>query len=257
MEEKTIRFENKKQEKGFTQTPNHILLNNKIPYQARFLFIILLRYAWNKQQCFPGQTRIAEDIGVSQRTIRNWLSDLEQHGLIEIIQRGLNKTNLYVIKDFFKEDFSDRNQGSDQEWNQGSDQEWNQVADKEYSVEVDSFKKTQYIHANSIFDWWKKLLSQVNNPRLTKKLRNKIETKINKWSEEELKSAIDHYHEVYTSDYYYSHNWTLYKFVEQGNGAPRFLPGLDNRHDGDIWKNYQDWKKNKHKNNGLDEMEMV
>ena len=94
-----------------------------------------------------------------------------------------------------------------------------------------------------VFNTWKELLSDVNNARLTKKCVKRILAKIKKWSEDDLVQAIENYNEVYRSDYYYSHNFTLQKFVKQGNAAPRFQPGLDQENDGDIWKDY----KNNHK----------
>jgi hypothetical protein len=90
-----------------------------------------------------------------------------------------------------------------------------------------------------IFKNWKSKLSDVNNARLTKRLKNKIATKLNKWNKDKVIKAIDNYNEVYRSKYYYKHNWTLYSFIEQGNGAARFVEGLDQKHDGDLWKDYQ------------------
>ena len=90
-----------------------------------------------------------------------------------------------------------------------------------------------------IIDTWTSLLSDVHKPTGTKKQREAIITKLKKWNKEKIIKAIKNYNEIYRSGYYYSHNWTMYKFIKQGNGAPRFLPGLDQEEDGDIWKDYQ------------------
>jgi len=141
MKEKTLRFENEQMAKGFTMVPNQILLNQDIPYKARFLYAILLQYAWNNRQCFPGQTKLAEDVGVSTKTIRRWLATLERHGLIEVIQRGLNRTNVYIIKDISQTPMSDRACASGQEPAPESGQDRTPTSDKEYSVEEDSVEE--------------------------------------------------------------------------------------------------------------------
>jgi len=82
---------------GFTKTPNDLLEDNTIVAPARLLYIILLKYAWNKNQVFPGQKRLAESMGVDDRTIRTYLKILEEHGLISIQRQGLTKTNLYTL----------------------------------------------------------------------------------------------------------------------------------------------------------------
>jgi len=96
---------------------------------------------------------------------------------------------------------------------------------------------------SAVYNHWIKLLSDVNEARLTKKQKKTILTKIKKWSVDKLKQSISNYNEVYRSDYYYSHSFTMYKYIKQSNGAPRFLEGLDQKYDGDIWKDY----KNKNK----------
>jgi len=96
-----------------------------------------------------------------------------------------------------------------------------------------------------VYNCWIEHLSDVNEARLTKKQKKTILTKIKKWSADDIIAAIKNYNEVYRSDYYYSHNFTMQKFIKQKNGVPRFKAGLDDEYDGDIWKDYQ----NKNKTN--------
>ena len=96
-----------------------------------------------------------------------------------------------------------------------------------------------------VYNCWIKHLSDVNEARLTKKQKKTILTKIKKWSADDIIAAIKNYNEVYRSDYYYSHNFTMQKFIEQSNGVPRFLEGLDQEYDGDIWKDYQNKQEDK------------
>jgi len=96
-----------------------------------------------------------------------------------------------------------------------------------------------------VYNCWIEHLSDVNEARLTKKQKKTILTKIKKWSADDIIAAIKNYNEVYRSDYYYSHNFTMQKFIEQSNGVPRFLEGLDQEYDGDIWKDYQNKQEDK------------
>ena len=92
----------------------------------------------------------------------------------------------------------------------------------------------------SVHQFWLEKCKDINNARLTKNQKKVINTKIEKWSVQELKDAISNYRTIYDDEsFYYSHNWTMKKFIKQGNGAPRFLPGLDQEHDGDLWKDYK------------------
>ena len=82
---------------GFTQVPNFILTNGEISVGAKLAYAMLLKYAWYDEGCFPGQAKLAQDMGAGERSIRTYLKELETAGLLEITQRGLGKTNLYRL----------------------------------------------------------------------------------------------------------------------------------------------------------------
>jgi hypothetical protein len=82
---------------GFTQVPNFILTNSNISVGAKLAYAMLLKYAWNNGACFPGQVKLAEDMGATDRSVRTYLKELETAELLEITQRGLGKTNLYRL----------------------------------------------------------------------------------------------------------------------------------------------------------------
>jgi len=83
---------------GFTQVPNILLKDPKISANGKVVYSMLLSYAWNNNMVFPGQERMAEDIGSSQPTIARAIKELEQQGWLDIQRRGQGKTNLYVLK---------------------------------------------------------------------------------------------------------------------------------------------------------------
>ena len=82
---------------GFTQVPNFILTKNDISVGAKLAYAMLLKYAWDNGACFPGQVKLAQDMGATDRSVRTYLKELESAELLEITQRGLGKTNLYRL----------------------------------------------------------------------------------------------------------------------------------------------------------------
>lgn len=84
-------------QRGWTGVPNFILETKKVSVGAKLVYAMLLKYARELQECFPGQQRLAADIGSSERSVRRWLQDLEAVGLIDIKRRGQGKPNLYTV----------------------------------------------------------------------------------------------------------------------------------------------------------------
>jgi hypothetical protein len=82
---------------GFTQIPNVILRRQDLSVGAKLTYACLLSYGWQKDKCFPGQDTLAQDLGVSKRSIVSFLKELEQVGYVEKIRRGLGKTNVYIL----------------------------------------------------------------------------------------------------------------------------------------------------------------
>lgn len=82
---------------GFTQVPNFVLTKKEISVGAKLAYAMLLKYAWGDDACFPGQLKLAEDMGAGERSVRTYLKELESAGILEIKQRGLGKTNLYRL----------------------------------------------------------------------------------------------------------------------------------------------------------------
>jgi hypothetical protein len=51
---------------GFTQVPNFILKDAKLSLGAKVTYSMFLHYAWHNDSCFPGQERLAADMGITQ-----------------------------------------------------------------------------------------------------------------------------------------------------------------------------------------------
>ena len=83
--------------KGFTQVPNFILKSKKLSAGDKLAFAMLLSYAWQNDFCFPGQETLAEDLGLSDRSVRTHIKSLQAIGLLSIVRRGQGKTNIYEL----------------------------------------------------------------------------------------------------------------------------------------------------------------
>lgn len=98
-----IKHENPLREAGFTQVENIVLRDGSLGARPKALYCVLLSYAWNKNECYPNQETIAEDLGVTRRTVIRWLEELKEYGLIEVVKRKTEddqfKSNLYIIRD--------------------------------------------------------------------------------------------------------------------------------------------------------------
>lgn len=83
---------------GFTQVPNFILKNKQLTIGEKMTFAMFLSYAWYNESCFPGQDKLAEDIGVTRRSVNTFVKGLEKKGFLTIKRRGLGKTNIYTLR---------------------------------------------------------------------------------------------------------------------------------------------------------------
>jgi len=83
--------------RGWTGVPNFILESDQISIGAKLTYAMLLKYARELDECFPGQERLAKDMGNGLRSAVRYISELEQVGLISIKRRGQGRPNLYTI----------------------------------------------------------------------------------------------------------------------------------------------------------------
>ena len=82
---------------GFTQVPNFLLKAKTLSAGDKLAFAMLLSYAWQNDYCFPGQQRLAQDMGLHETNVRKHLKALQAQGLLSIQRRGQGKTNLYTL----------------------------------------------------------------------------------------------------------------------------------------------------------------
>lgn len=82
---------------GFTQVPNFILVSEKVSVGAKLTYAMLLKYAWQDDYCFPGQEKLAEDMGAGKRSVVRWIKELEEADFLTVKRRGLGKSNIYEL----------------------------------------------------------------------------------------------------------------------------------------------------------------
>ncbi len=92
LEDQTLRY-------GFVQLPKQVLYARNLSRDAKLLYAILLGYAWQEGQCFPGYRRLCEDLGASENMVRKYMRELEAVDLLRQRRRGLGKTNIYTLRD--------------------------------------------------------------------------------------------------------------------------------------------------------------
>jgi hypothetical protein len=107
---------------GFTQIPNSILRNPDLSHGALRLYVLLRSYGWQDGFCFPGQERLAAEMGVGPRMVYKYMKELEAAGLIRVrhrpLHKGVNKTNVYTFT------ATDRKDNTDPERHDNSDDEY-------------------------------------------------------------------------------------------------------------------------------------
>jgi hypothetical protein len=83
--------------KGYTQVPNHVLVSDRLSPGAKLTYAMLLKYAWQNEYCFPGQERLAKDMGVTRQSANTYVQELQRQKFITIKRRGQGKTQLYEL----------------------------------------------------------------------------------------------------------------------------------------------------------------
>ena len=60
-------------------------------------YALLLRYAWQNDYCYPSQELVAQNMGVTSRSLITYLKELQKVGWITVERRGQSKSNIYEL----------------------------------------------------------------------------------------------------------------------------------------------------------------
>lgn len=96
----------------FAMVEKTVLRDPTLSPQAKALYGLLITYG--PDDIFPGHERLAAELATSDRSVRRWLVELREHGLIAWRRRG-STSNLYTI---LGPDYVDRTPVSDQSGHQ-------------------------------------------------------------------------------------------------------------------------------------------
>lgn len=95
---KTLVFRDKSYKHGFIQFPNNVLRDGSLSDNAKLVYGLLLSYAWQDNECFPGHERLASHLGCERKKIVRGLEELKHRRLISWTRRGQGLPNVYVIE---------------------------------------------------------------------------------------------------------------------------------------------------------------
>ena len=94
-----VLVENEMLRAGFAAVPYKVLRDTALSTGARLSYAILLMYAWQEGSCFPGQMRMAEDMGITDRHLRRYLNELRDRAYISWRKTMPWGSNTYTIHD--------------------------------------------------------------------------------------------------------------------------------------------------------------
>lgn len=84
---------------GFAAFPYLVMEDKRLSVGARLTYAFLLKYAWQEGSCFAGQATMAKEIGISDRHLRRFLTELKDHGYIKVERKDKRFNNTYIILD--------------------------------------------------------------------------------------------------------------------------------------------------------------
>jgi hypothetical protein len=95
---KTLVIDDPNLRHGFIQIPSLIIRDPLLTCAARVLYALLLSYAWQEKECWPGQDRLSKEMGCSPDTLYRTLVELKERKLITWKRPGQGKPNIYHIR---------------------------------------------------------------------------------------------------------------------------------------------------------------
>ena len=94
-----IRYRRQVDRVGIAQVCHLVTLDSELSDGTVRLYMLLLKYARDKDSCWPGVARLARDLNRGERTVKRHLAELTDRGLISREQRGLGRTAITWIED--------------------------------------------------------------------------------------------------------------------------------------------------------------
>lgn len=80
----------------FAPVPTWVTRDHTLSQGAKVCFGRLRAYKGRNPEAYPRQDQLSAELGVSDRQVRRYLTELRRRGLLEWRQRGLTRSNAYV-----------------------------------------------------------------------------------------------------------------------------------------------------------------
>ena len=98
-----LQFESVFRKTKFIQIENNFINNPNYTTVEKLIYMSLCTYAFQKNNCYPSHSTLAENLGVAKITIIRNLKSLEDKGAIIIIKRKMQSNrkinNIYKLKE--------------------------------------------------------------------------------------------------------------------------------------------------------------
>ena len=124
-----LQFESVFRKTKFIQIENNFINNPNYNIYEKLVYMSLCTYAFQKNNCYPSHSTLAENLGINRRTVIRTLKSLEEKDAIIVIKRKFQSnrktSNLYILADI------DNNTG---EFIKDSIKEFEQYKDKEVVI---------------------------------------------------------------------------------------------------------------------------
>jgi hypothetical protein len=79
--------------------PNWLLRRKEVTPGAKLCYARLCQFSGENNKCHPRQETLAAELGISARSVGDYLRELRHHGLLESERPGLGRANRYFFLD--------------------------------------------------------------------------------------------------------------------------------------------------------------
>lgn len=94
-----IIIENETLRAGFAALPYLVMEDLRLSIGARMTYAYLLKFAWQEGSTFVSQATLAESMGLKERQLRRYLTELRANDYLIVERRDKRFNNTYILKD--------------------------------------------------------------------------------------------------------------------------------------------------------------
>ena len=197
---------------------NDIWDEQDLSFYAKGVYCLLGKFTDKDGKCWPSLRKLEKASGLSRPTLIKAVKELREKNCLHIQK---DKTR-YGDYDFNKYYLPNLKQGVVKEIDHGGKGRLPGVVN---DVDLNYTNITNPI--NSIYTHWNSK-EIINHRTLTKKMEGHINARLENYSPEEIREAIDNYATVlHGEEYFWSYKWGLSEFLTRENGLDKFTTTSD------------------------------